>query len=238
MSFTVVGVYTPPASNNMFYENFKNIFKEIDKNKELILLGDFNLNWAENVCRTVRASLMNFRHVRHQLPLSAAKLHMHSMISSHLSYCVTSRSQAGATTLKPLHTLYKLSLKTLDEKPRTHHCCDIVEKYNLLTFDSFLCDAEMCLMYNLIHDQAPPPLKQCVLLCRSKLRETRASARGERSATLRKTAFGQSAFSLRAAGNGTQFLPTLETVQASVFLRENLNYGSRKNSHVITGLTF
>ena len=53
-------------------------------------------------------------------------------------------------------------------------------------------------MYKLIDDQAQPPLKQCVLLCANNRRETRASARGDCTVKLRKTAFGQSAFSVKA----------------------------------------
>ena len=117
------------------------------------------------------------------------------MIFSHLSYCSTSWSQASGTTLKPLCTLYKQAVKVLDKKTRNYHHCTIIKKYNLLTFDSFLCFADMCLMYKLTHDLAPPPLKQCVSFCRDNVRVTRASVRGYCYTQFRKTKFGQSAFS-------------------------------------------
>lgn len=47
MSFTVICIYRPPSSNSMFYEHLRNILKEFDGNKELILVGDLNINWTE-----------------------------------------------------------------------------------------------------------------------------------------------------------------------------------------------
>ena len=41
--------------------------------------------------------LIHFRHIRHKLPIHAAKLFMHSMILSHLSHCATIWSQASVT---------------------------------------------------------------------------------------------------------------------------------------------
>ena len=61
----------------------------------------------KQVCNTVKFNLRNFRYIRNQLPLDAAKLYMHSMIFSHIPYCITSWSQTGKTTLAPLQTLYK-----------------------------------------------------------------------------------------------------------------------------------
>ncbi len=59
--------------------------------------------------------------------------------------------------------------------------------------------ADVCLMYKLFHDLAPPPFKQCVTFCKYNIRQTRSPARGDCSTTFKKTVFGQSAFSVRAA---------------------------------------
>lgn len=45
MTFTAVGIYRPPSSNSIFYDHLRNLLKGIDRNKELILVGDFNINW-------------------------------------------------------------------------------------------------------------------------------------------------------------------------------------------------
>ncbi len=47
MTFTVVGIYRPPSSNSMFYDHLRNLLKGFDRNRELILVGDFNINWNE-----------------------------------------------------------------------------------------------------------------------------------------------------------------------------------------------
>jgi len=51
MSFNVIGVYRPPSYDVTFYENFKNLLKVLDTKKECIVLGDFNINWAEKTTR-------------------------------------------------------------------------------------------------------------------------------------------------------------------------------------------
>lgn len=96
-------------------------------------------------------------------------------------------------------TLYTNRLwKCLIKKPRHYHHCNIIKKHCLLTFDSFILFSDMCLMYKLTHDLAPPPLKQCVSFCRDNVRVSRASTRGDCYSTFKKTTFGQSAFSYQA----------------------------------------
>lgn len=46
MSFTVFAVYRPPAASNDFFDCLNIILKQHDK-KEIILMGDFNLNWRD-----------------------------------------------------------------------------------------------------------------------------------------------------------------------------------------------
>ncbi len=166
------------------------------------MIMDSNLNFKKHikkVSKSTRASLMIFRNIRHQLPVAAAKLFMHTMILPHLSYCATSWSHTSITTLKPLYTIYKQAVKILAKKPRSYHHCNIIKNYKLLTFDNFLFFADVCLMYKLFHDLAPPPLKQCVTFCKDNIRQTRSSVRGDCSTKFKKTVFGQSAFSVRAA---------------------------------------
>ena len=101
--------------------------------------------YGQQVCNRVTFNLRNFRHIRNQLPLDAAKLYMHSMIFSHISYCITSWSQNGKTTLAPLQTLCKQTLKVLDKKPLRYHHCNIIQRHNLMTFESFVFLADVCL---------------------------------------------------------------------------------------------
>ncbi len=158
--------------------------------KYLGMIMDSNLNFKKHikkVSKSTRASLMIFINIRHQLPVAAAKLFMHTMILPHLSYCATSWSHTSITTLKPLYTIYKQAVKILAKKPRSYHHCNIIKNYKLLTFDNFLFFADVCLMYKLFHDLAPPPLKQCVTFCKDNIRQTRSSVRGDCSTKFKKT---------------------------------------------------
>lgn len=153
----------------------------------------------KQVCNTVKFNLRNFRHIRNQLPLDAAKLYMHSMIFSHFTYCITSWSQTGKTILAPLQTLYKQTLKVLDKKPSGYHYCNIIQKHKLLTFDNFMCFNNVCLVYRVINNLAAPPLKEFILLLSDSRRTTRANSRGHCAVQHRRTEFGRSAFSIRAS---------------------------------------
>ncbi len=66
--------------------------------------------------RTIKYILINFRQIRQCLPTDIAKIFMHATIFPHLSYCLTCWGQAGETVIKPLKSLYKQTLKTLDKK--------------------------------------------------------------------------------------------------------------------------
>ncbi len=55
----------------------------------------------------------------------AAKMFMHSMIFSHITYYLTLWSQASNTSLKPILSIYKQTLKVLDKKTIHYHHCDI-----------------------------------------------------------------------------------------------------------------
>lgn len=51
MSFTVIGIYRPLSAKAVFYEKLDALIKGCDTNKEIILLGDFNINWNDEVQR-------------------------------------------------------------------------------------------------------------------------------------------------------------------------------------------
>ncbi len=63
---------------------------------------------------------------------SAALLFVHTLIFPHLSYCITTWTQACVTTLKPVYSFYKQMLKVLDIKPRDYHYCTILKKLHLV----------------------------------------------------------------------------------------------------------
>ncbi len=84
---------------------------------------------------------------------------------SHLSYCLTCWGQAGETVIKPLKSLYKQTLKTLDKKSHQYHHCRVLEKYNFLSFDNFRLFWNLCMVYKILNGLAPSILRDFVHLC-------------------------------------------------------------------------
>ncbi len=70
----------------------------VSEYKYLGVLIDSKLSFKAQVNR-VRFSLSNFRFIRDYMSSDAA---LHSMIISHITYCLTTRSHTSITTLKPL----------------------------------------------------------------------------------------------------------------------------------------
>ena len=170
--------------------------------KYLGLLIDSQLSFKghiERVSKKVKMSLANFRSIRNDMSAEAAKIFLHSMIFSHFSYCITSWSQASQSAKQPLQTLYKQAIKVLDKKPRHYHHCIILKKYNLLNWDSFQKFSGLCLFYKVMHGLAPAPLAEFISQKNRTERVTRGSVRGDCVIPLRKSAFGQSAWSVRGA---------------------------------------
>lgn len=183
-----------------------------DSSCEMILLVlDKTLSFEKHISkliRTVKFNLSQFRYIRHQMSTDAAKLYMHAMIFSHFTYCITSWSLSTNEAVQPLRSLYKQALKVLDKKPFSYHYCNIVKKYNLLTFENFIFFSNVSLMYKVFNNLAPPPLKKFVQkhneVCE---RTTRASNKGDCYVQYRKSKFGRECFSIKAA-NMWNSLPT------------------------------
>ena len=80
--------------------------------EELNYLGvtfDPTLNFKKHIKRlrnTIKFNLANNRFIRNSLTVEASNTYLNTMILSHFSYCLTSWSQAGKTTLRPPELLY------------------------------------------------------------------------------------------------------------------------------------
>ena len=167
--------------------------------------------------KTIKYNLVNFKHIRNCLSQDAAKIFMHAMILSRMSYCITCWGQAGESTLRPLESLYKQTLKTLDKKPIRYHHCRILEKHELLSFENFRLFINLCMVYKILNGLAPQSL--CVFVharSSNSIRSTRISSIRDCTIPFRRTVAGQSAFSVRAT-NQWNTLP--DAVRGSSSLR-------------------
>lgn len=170
--------------------------------KYLGVLIDSKLSFTSHVkrvCNRIKFNLMNFRHIRHQMSTQAAKMYMHSMILSHITYCLPIWSQAGVTSLNPLQSLYKQTVKILDKKPIISHHCPILQKHRLLSWENMVKYSNLCLLYKIINGLSSPPLHQFVNIRTADHSRTRGAARGDCVIPFRKSVFGHTSFSVRAA---------------------------------------
>ncbi len=149
--------------------------------------------------KTLKYNLANFRLIRLSLPMDVAKIFMHALIFSHISYCITCWGQACESTIRPLQSLYKQAIKILDKKPFQYHHCKILEKHNLLSFDNFRRFSNLVLVYKILNGLAPA----CLLsfICHrpaNSVRSTRIASIYDCNIPFCRTTFGQSAFSFKA----------------------------------------
>ncbi len=47
MSFSLICLYRQPTAKADFYNQLKHLLKSCDSNKEIIIVGDFNINWYD-----------------------------------------------------------------------------------------------------------------------------------------------------------------------------------------------
>lgn len=194
--------------SNVFLEG-----EELDIVEEFKYLGvtlDPTLSFKKHIKLTankIKFNLHNFKQIRPSMTTNSAKMFLHSMIFSHIEYCITTWSLSGDTILKPIEMLFKKSIKIFDQKPLSFHQCNILKKYNMLNFENFIHFKNSCLIYKVLHGLAPPPLSTYIKPRTDRGSATRASSRGDLEIPHRKTTCGQTVLSVR----GSHFWNSLPT---------------------------
>lgn len=51
MSFTLIVIYRPPSANVSFYEKFRELLQQCNFNREVLVMGDLNINWLNSSTR-------------------------------------------------------------------------------------------------------------------------------------------------------------------------------------------
>ncbi len=172
--------------------------------KYLGIILDSTLSFKKQVKKVLQITkynLANFRYiiVRNCLTTTAAKLYINAMIIPHLIYCMTTWSQAKGTTQKPILFLHNEAYKVLNRKPNTYHHCNILVKYDILSWDNWIKYNDGCLMFKILNGKAPPPLGVFIKQKNLNNRSTRSTQRGDCEIPFRSISFGQSCFSVRAS---------------------------------------
>lgn len=147
------------------------------------------------------------------------------MVMSNLTYCLTTWSQANKTTLKPIESLYKQTIKILHKKPQRYHHCNILQKHHLLGWENVIKYSNLCLIYKIIHGLSSPPLSHFVNIRRSTHRVTRGAAREDCIVPLCKSAFSQSAFSVTASREWNSVPMSIRELVTYSLFKKRLKHG-------------
>ncbi len=114
------------------------------------------------------------------------------MILSHISYGLTTWSQAHQSLVKTIECLYIRAWKVLDKKRIRHHHCQILSKYKMLSFAKFISLHCVKLVFKCLNNAAPIPLCKIITRQQSGTRSiTRSVLKGICSFPFRRTSFAQ-----------------------------------------------
>ena len=176
----------------------------------------------KKVCNSVKYGLANFRQIRNSLTDSAALMFFHSMILSHIDYCLPIWSLACSTALRPIESLYKRGLKILDKKPHSVHTCSILKKRKFLSLQNFKTFRYACFVYKTLHGLAPSPLKEFFRRRSVSGMNTRACDRGDCEIPHRRTSFGMKVVSVVGGKIWNSLPSTLRTCPSYSSFKRNL----------------
>lgn len=164
------------------------------------LVIDPQLNFTKHIkkiSKTIQRNLNCFKLIRHYIPNQAALLYMHAMVFSHISYCMTVWGQAAPSATKHIGSLYNRAIKIMDKKPIRYHHCYILEKYKILSFESFSNLCFLKLIFKCINNLAPEPLSKFIEI-QNNQRVTRTSTNHNCTIPYCRTSFAQTAFSVKS----------------------------------------
>jgi len=139
-----------------------NNLEEVDHHKLLGLRVDNNLNWNEHInflIKRLASKLFQFRSIKQYLNIHTRKIFYYAYIAPLIDYASTCYGQACPTNLKPLNSLYKRAIKYVLNTDSSLQHSDY-KTVDILPFCSRLKFNKAIFMYKIMHDLAPPSLKQ------------------------------------------------------------------------------
>lgn len=93
--------------------------------KHLGVILDSSLTF-NNTLKNIKFNRHSFKQIRPSLAVGAARMFLHTMMLSHIDYCLTNWSLTGATALKTIDSLDQKALRIFDRKGCSYHCCHIL----------------------------------------------------------------------------------------------------------------
>jgi len=170
--------------------------------------------------------------IRNCLTLDCAFTFFNSMVLSHISYGITTWSQAHQSSVETIECLYNRALKVLDKKRIRYHHCHIQSKYKILSFVNFISLHLIKLIFKCLNDAASLPL--CKIITRQQsTRLTRSAFKVNCNIPFCRTSFAQTAVSVKGAklwNSLPDYLKCIPTLD--IFKKTKTNCGSFRNSVV------
>lgn len=112
------------------------------------------------------------------------------------------RSFAIASMLKPIDSTYQQTLEVLYNKPSYYPNCPVIQRYHLLSMESF--KQHMSYTFQILHGMTLPPVSHFVKLVDSTTRKIKSVASSDCIKPFRCSKIGQPAFLLRILLKSTQ----------------------------------
>ena len=138
--------------------NYVNSSSNIPAIKFLGVFIDPSLNFkyhVEHLRKKISSSLFLINRAKHILNLDSKKMLFHSLINSHLLYCLPAWSCGLKSTMDPLIKLQKKAIRIVFSKKHISHTMPLFKKMNVLPLHESANYLKLLFMYDFINSKLP-----------------------------------------------------------------------------------
>ncbi len=177
--------------------------------------------------------------IRNCLTLDCAFIFINSMILSHVSYGLTTWSQAHQSSVKTIECLYNRAWKVLDKKRIRYHRCQILSKYKILSLANFISLHFVKLVFKCLNNAAPTPLCKIITRQQSGTRSiTRSALKGNCSIPVRRTSFAQTCLFNKRGKIMEFFARSLEMYPNNSHFQKNKQIVANSGTNIVLIFSF
>ena len=135
------------------------IIRQVSEHRLLGVIIDHNLNWQEHVSfliKHVSSTVFQMSQIKNFLNEHSRRLFYFSFIQSRLNYCSIIWGNCPSSTLKPLVSLQKRSVKMISKiKSSDRSMTKIFKEHNILPLSSLIKYNTLVLMHKVVHQVCP-----------------------------------------------------------------------------------
>ena len=139
------------------------IIRQVSEHRLLGVIIDHNLNWQEHVSfliKQVSSTVFQMSQIKNFLNEHSRRLFYFSYIQSRLNYCSIIWGNCPPSTIKPLVSLQKRSVKMISKINSSHRSMTkIFKDLNILPLSSLVKYNTLILMHKVFHQVCPEYIK-------------------------------------------------------------------------------